>query len=384
MPSKFLITLTTCSIITALCTIAVANDAEYSGYAGTPAPIENDSVRMKSEDIEFIEKKGEWRVEAVYVFENMSDEEVELVMGYPEIAGDSPGGFRRLKTYVRDKPIKTRKRKSGPMTKTFRSKGYRLGRVHLFDVTFAPGESVEVRHEFRMDGGGSVALACEKEISYITRTGKLWRGPIGRAQFTISMARVPDIVTIPKGYKIKSYGRRLERKGAGTRTTLVLENEDWTPEEDLTVVMASSCGGSSEMAVLYTGAECPGAWDLEEERGKKLDVPKALEKYSSDQLRLCRNMVYARYGYTFKDKSLNALFYKHKPGDVVTYPPHYCSNPDEPQEYCRPERAILYTRDLGYEPKMLTREENRYVKLLKNEERRRKASSTIPGADLTK
>ena len=88
---------------------------------------------------------------------------------------------------------------------------------------------------------------------------------------------------------------------------------------------------------------------------------------------MCRNYVYARYGYPFKSKDLQKKFYGRKPGEKHTYPPHYCSNPKQPQEYCREANVIFFTEDKSFTPNLMTPYELIYVKLLLEEEKRRKA-----------
>ena len=101
---------------------ARANDAEYSNYSGSPAPVQNDVVRMASETISFTQRRGGWDVEAKYVFENTSDEAVSLTMGYPEVERDNGGRyFEQLQTRVRGKPIEVTTKKPRPLQRAPRS-----------------------------------------------------------------------------------------------------------------------------------------------------------------------------------------------------------------------------------------------------------------------
>lgn len=371
--------------------LALANDAEYGSYSGTPMPIKNDSVRMVSENIIFTESdKGTWRVDATYVFENTTAEKVELKMGYPEAKGDDAGlNFKGIKTWVDGKQVKLEEGQSGEMKESPSLKKLRLGKVFLFDVAFAPSQTLEVKHTFEMDGGGSVALACEKEISYITRTGKLWKGPIGKARFEVNLIGAFDAYTVSDGYDVESITHEVIRKGDRSRTKVVFEMEKWTPKSDFNFVMMSECGEEAGMDRFYTGVDCP-FWTASELVDARIKTPtsklsaeqvierreaeqKHLSKYSKADLRLCRNYVYARYGYPFKSKDLQKKFYGRKPGEKHTYPPHYCSNPKQPQEYCRKANVIFFTEDKSFTPNLMTPYELIYVKLLLEEEKRRKA-----------
>ena len=371
-------------------TFAFGNDAEYGSFSGMPVPIENDSIRMVSENIIFVDTaKGGWRVDATYVFENTTDKKVSLKMGYPETEGDDSGvNFKGLKTWVDGKEVKITTKTSGQMKEAW--KGYRLGKVHLFDVSFEPSQKQEVKHTFEMAGGGSVALACEQEISYITRTGRLWKGPIGTARFEVSLLGAFDAYTIPEGYEVKSIKHEVIRKGERSRTNVVFEMKDWMPKEDFRFVMMSECGEEGGMDKFYTGVSCPfwSAAELvearvtsqkskltEEEKKKRQETESAfLKEYSKADLRLCRNYIYARYGYPFKSKDLQKKFYSHKPGTKHIYPPHYCSKRKNKDmlEYCHEERLIFFTEDKGFSPNLMTHYELMYVKILLDEEKRRK------------
>jgi hypothetical protein len=357
-----------------------------------PAPVANDSVRMASETIEFDERKdGSWKVEARYVFENTTDEKVTLQMGYPETKGNHGGShFRGLETRVRGKKVALQTKKSGQMKGSAKKpfKQYRLGRVHLFSVDFKPKETVEIEHSFRMGSSGSVSVACQRELSYITRTGRLWKGPIGKARFVVSTNHVFDAIAFPKEYQLESYDRHVIRKGSITGSKLVLEVENWTPKEDLQIILMGRCGEGA-VTGFYTGDTCPND-DWREirklvkarEKGEPSEAAerKYLEKFDAKQLRLCRNMVYAKYGYPFQSKKLRRRFYRHEPGAIDRYPPQYCDRKlegEEPGEeksypaYCRKMRMILYTPEEGFSPNMLSRREMLYVRMLRDEERRR-------------
>ena len=127
----------------------------------------------------------EWHVSATYLFENTADEEVSVKVGFPELAcdGDSPCpeehpySFHDLETTVRGKQITHEVdflAKQSTKLATF----YKLDKVHLFDVTFAPKEKLTITHTYRHTLSGSVE---GNTAHYVTRTGALWASPIDRA-----------------------------------------------------------------------------------------------------------------------------------------------------------------------------------------------------------
>ncbi len=349
---------------------AWANDSEYGNHSGSPAPVKNDAITMTSEDIVITARTdGYWDVSATYVFTNTTDKDVALTMGFPEIAGDPGKEFLKFKTLVRGEPVKLAVKKSAPFLK----KGSEpLGRVHLFEVTFKPNEVVTIQHDYQMEGGGSVAVAIEKTVQYVTRTGAMWKGPIGRATFTINTREVYEIIAWSPEFNFKSLTRNVLQKGVTTGMSLVLENTNWTPQGDLAVDLMSDEGFLRGKAV---GGDCPELKITDysayrkakgKERLQYFEVS-SMDEFDSDRLRLCRNWRYARYGYTFKDTTLNKRFY----GKVYTgkYPPHAVNM----EGFDGVERKMApLMPDPGFTPAMLNEEDLFYLKALRTEERRRR------------
>lgn len=349
-----------------------ANDAEYGSYGGSPAPVKNHDISMVSEDIVIAQRAdGGWDVTADYVFANTSKQPVKLTMGFPEMAGDNPDEFLEFKTTVREQPVKVRVEKSAPFLKL---NARALGRVHLFDLEFASEETVAVSHRYRMNGGGSVALAIEKTVQYVTRTGALWKGPIGRATFTIRTRDVYELLAWSPEFKFKSLKRFVIQKGVTTGMELVLENTDWTPKGDLQLDMMTDIGDLQKKAV---GQQCP---ELEVTDWRAMNDAPLREKtqylkmgdlsaFDVETLRLCRNWIYARYGYTFKSAALNKRFYG-KVG-VGNYPPGM-----EHVEDFKPSRRMLapLMPDPSFSTDMFTVQDLFYMRALVDEEKRRKSS----------
>ncbi len=349
---------------------AIANDAEYGNYAGTPGPVKNDAISMVSEDILIQERtQGGWQVSSTYVFQNTTDKPVKLSMGFPEMSGDDPTEFLEFKTTVKGEVVKVKTAKSAPFLKLGSAP---LGRVHLFDVDFLPGETVTVAHDYKMEGGGSVAIAIEKTVQYVTRTGALWKGPIGRAQFTIRTHDVYELLAWSPEFKFKSLRHFVIQKGVSTGMELVLENKDWTPKGDLVLDLMTDDGGLQRKA---TGGECP---ELEKTDYRAFrDAPLAqkpdflrvsdLAPYDAARLRLCRNWRYARYGYVFKDPKLNARFYGKV--HVGKYPPGM----EHIEDFEASDRMLApLMRDPDFSPAMLDAEDIFYLKALRTEEQRRR------------
>ena len=108
-PSRVALSL---GLVLCLCHSGWANDSTFGGAAGALAPLKESRVRMASEAIllEAI-SRDYWRVEAKYVFENTTSDDVHLQVGFPELGcmgdcdTDHPFTMNGLSTEVRGKPI---------------------------------------------------------------------------------------------------------------------------------------------------------------------------------------------------------------------------------------------------------------------------------------
>lgn len=379
---------------------AQANDSEYASYSGVPTPIENADVSMKYEEIVFTHSAQGWRVDATYRFKNTLKTKTSLKMGYPEIQGmNEEEHFEGLKTWVRGKPVGIETRTSAQIAKPW--EGYELGRVHLFSVDFEPEETLEVKHTFVMKGGSSVAMACEREISYITRTGRLWKGKIGTARFVVNMDHVPDGLSFPPGYTMKSYENVVVKEGVSSGVKIVFEMKDWVPKADFNLILMSTCGSESSLATYYTRSACPleELYEPVQARLKKTEKltqaqaqeraageAQALKGFSGAQLRLCRNMVYAKYGYSFKDPKLNKVFYSHKPGALAHYPPHMCAGRKDlaqlvEEGVCRKQPVVMYMPRASYTPRLLSKHEAMYVRIILEQEKARAQRARAKGSE---
>ena len=285
---------------------AVANDAVFGGQGVNLVPLEETRVRMLSEDILIEQVVNEdyetgafgsdvplrWRVQAVYHFENPSGEPVQLQMGFPErrcVDGcwDRQGAFFGLVTTVRGRAVPQR---VGQVSLDV-SWSNNLGRVYVYDVGFAPHETVEIVHRYSFDKSG---LRGGEYLRYVTQTGRLWAGPIGRARFTIRPLVRPWLLRAPPEYHVRSYTHvPVSPRGGSTRRTrteIVFEMEDWTPQEDLLLELIDEdlCGM------------------------RLFDLDCMLPEVAHEAFRrrpLCEAWVLARHGKPFEDPRLRRRFY---------------------------------------------------------------------------
>ena len=183
-------------------------------------------------------------------------------------------------------------------------------------------------------------------IHYITRTGALWNGPIGQARFTIRLSIRPHGVRFPAIFKMMSYVERLQAGGEAT-TELIFEMQAWTPRRDLIVYFSNG--------LLDWNEACPGREFVILGEDHEQDLRRALGKLSHGDLRLCRNLPYALHGYYFRSTDLRRHYY---PGIRKTEDGQWM--------------GFQYHPNPHFEPALLSSWEQRYVRLIKEEETRRK------------
>ena len=239
--------------------LAYANDFSFGGDAADLKPIKETRLKMASEAIVIKEKARRkkawtetyWAITATYTFANPTEEAIEATFGFPEKRCDETGDcaalgkerytFRDMKTSVDGKSVAMRVEEISPESEW----STELGRVHMFDVAVPAGGSIEVVHRYEMGQSGS--SLGDDHLHYITKTGALWNGPIGKATFTITLRERPWGFSFPAEYELKEYAT----SQSGKTTTLRFEMTDWTPEEDLWLVRSSSrteVGGCPSLA----------------------------------------------------------------------------------------------------------------------------------------
>jgi hypothetical protein len=293
-----------------------ANDAAYRGAAFDLSPVKQTAISMVTETIRITHddrgdpwsRKGldRWVIDANYVFRNRTNEPVRVQMGFPEYpcaeneCNHGRMAFLGLRTTVRGEPVEHRLGED-------QGSGKRRGksRVHLFDVEFAPRETIKIRHRYRMRT--SISTEARPILRYVTKTGAHWRGPIARARFIIRLPRRPFAVLWPKAFELVSEENRFVR--GKYYDELIFEARDWTPDDDFVATFAL---GHALLDVL-------GCIPL------KNDLASARE-IGADLLRVCSEVDDHRRGKPLPE-SLRAKWLQDRPGDSPIYP-LYVEDPD--------------------------------------------------------
>jgi hypothetical protein len=297
---------------------AAANDVAFGGAGADLVPLAESRVQMLSEDIRIertapggyrILGDGDWRVTAIYRFRNLRSETVRVQMGFPEPACPEDGdctfaGFEDMTTTVRgarvDLSIGNVERRH-PWAE-------HIDRVHVFEVTFAPAETVEVVHAYRH--GLTEYVGGGEDLTYITRTGALWAGTIEDARFKIILPYRPWGISL--GPWAAQLARFTETRANGQpRVELDLAWTDWEPENDLNLRFGPGFP-TLETPSLIEGCPAPAALFDDDLSAATLDAADLLERtqsLSDAQLRICRNAIFAHHGKDFDDPDLDAFFY---------------------------------------------------------------------------
>ena len=289
-------------------TTARANDSSFGGNGADLVPLKETRIRMLSEDIllELVPdpllregaKTLAWRITARYQFHNPTRNAVALQMGFPESrcsegegCNGRGGEFRGLVTTVEGKQISQRVGKVAPKDEW----GNMLSRVFLYDVAFRPDQKVDVEHRYVYDRSLHVT---GEYLSYLTRTGKLWNGPIGRASFVVRMPLRPWFVVAPKTYRLASYRETRVPGDATPMTELRFEMVDFTPEEDLNLYFANVW--VSGLLVFGLADRCPVLHDGE--------IRGDFDATDAETLERCAALPLALHGAPLEEK-LSAFFY---------------------------------------------------------------------------
>lgn len=169
-------------------TPSLANDASFSGIAGSPtlSKGEHTQIRMESEKVVLTLRAGDlFETDANFVFVNDSNRATTVRMGFPETnygdgwEGDgSRVGFKKFATTVNGRAVAAKRtiidRENGNVW-------------WIKTVSFAPRERKNVRVMATSELGGSVDYMFHRALSY-NFTGKNWKGLVSRSDLEV---RIP-------------------------------------------------------------------------------------------------------------------------------------------------------------------------------------------------
>ena len=311
------------SLLVASLPPASANDTAFGGSAASPYPVHTGKIRMVSENItiESDAASGAWLYTCDFVFENLSDDPVTIMMGMPFIRmGNEENDFMASRPYDEKeipvgKPLvwnftATVDGRSVPVTEgkptvnpDLLEEHYKV--AYTWPMRFAGRAARSVRHTYkprRVPGGkrrnhairkvrntyklAYTSSAGDNFLDYILKTGGLWHdGRIGRSRLKVILddpryvlprkdlpmdATMSGTIT-PAGYEITSGGGKI---------VIEWDLRNFAPREDLQVVL----------------------------RHRELFIRDQAGRMKRADLRKLRNLPYAAHGYVFRDRGLRDYF----------------------------------------------------------------------------
>ncbi len=359
---------------------AEANDASFGGRGANLHLLKETRIRMSSEEI-VLELRDDprvqasaWHVTATYAFANPTKEAVTLQMGFPETrchpdedCNGQGGRFRDLQVTVQGEPVKL---EIGQIEEK-PAWAPEFGQVHLFEARFKPGQTLKIVHTYTYDRSSSTE---GEDVDYLTTTGALWGGPIGQARFVVRVPERPWALSFPPEYTLTSLTEK-PTVGGRALTEIVFVARQWTPKRDFQVFFPNFFN-----AILHNkqvAEACPDALEMANALGDLSDAQSraALDKSLADktdaELRICRNLPYARHGYDFKSADLQRIFYPKGPrkGYGFPYIPHEAPGSEDDLVWMTAPFAL----NPHFSPSLLTDFDQRWVQRIKQEEERRAA-----------
>ena len=312
-----------------------ANDGSFYASGNTLIPLKETTIQMKKEVLS-LERRGNWmQVDIYFEFFNPGPEK-ELTVGFvtPPAVGDiteAEENHPQVKDFMvmlgdRILPYKvTKMEQSGFRVSEKLANGFDF--VYHFTVRFAKGVTV-IRHSYLYRGGSSVEATAD--FYYRLTTGTSWAGgSIGDFELNIDMGddsyyAIPAAFTktaadwtmigvgrIGQSQLFNPYGDEggghnlrmvMQRRGK-----LQLRSRDFRPVKDLSLVVFQL---HNEMNLWLDGKGKDELASLREIIWEE-QSDSMIRSLTDFQLRLFRNLNYARAGYAFKDEALTKAFLKY-------------------------------------------------------------------------
>lgn len=312
-----------------------ANDGVFYSTGNTLVPLKETTIRLKKEILN-LERKGDWmQVDIYFEFFNPGVER-ELTVGFvtPPAVGDVPDEeakhpfIKDFMVMVGDKllPYKIAKmEETGFKVNSKIAEGYDF--VYHFTVRFGKGVTI-IRHSYLYKGGGSVE--AKQDFDYRLTTGTTWaNSAIEDFELNINMGDdsyfavpagfggapvnwiVAGIGRLSKAMQYNPYGE--ENEGSSLKMAclrkgkLQLRIANFKPQRDLSLIIFQLHNEVNLWCEKSIKNDFANVMELV--WGDTIQV--AVSKLTDNELRLYRNLNYARMGYDFKDETLKKAFSKY-------------------------------------------------------------------------
>ena len=274
-------------IIIMLGSLLWADDASYEGDGATVFPISNDQIQMLHEKV-VCNGGYKWYIEMTATYKNFGPE-TTVQMGFPfkqklpEETDDqslSDNFDPQFKTFVDGKsiPVIPKRSKEHPELKHIN-----FPTAYTFEVHFAENEQKTIRHTYT--AGGFASSIGDYHFSYILMTGALWKDKINRIE--VEMRIYPtmgfDIVSPPE------HTCRLDENDYQ-----IILNWTYTDiEPDFNIEVAN---------LGWFARNAPP--DMQIRKSTKF-----INQYGKAGIRYLRNLIFAHYGYPFKNPMIRNVYY---------------------------------------------------------------------------
>lgn len=298
-------------IINIFSSLAFANGVAIQLIPGnTVIPVQQDDIRLIKE---VVNVENASTVNAVFAFENTTQKEVNLQMGFPFTRDTEPTIEYKVGSVDKNFVIKIDGKES-PTTKKNVTENIKLKIGSEYDfmyvwlITFRPKEKKIIECRYNVQWSDDLGLSGS--FVYITKTGALWKGTIKEANFYIELDDVLyrwlnsneySFEISPKGYKINNkiiewYFRNWEpRENISIRYYRLLQDEDPAVVETIT--------GLFRFKTKYEGNI--RYYTIEDLKRKKTGTEDVYDKF---YVKVLRNEIFARHGKTFKSENLQRVF----------------------------------------------------------------------------
>lgn len=310
------------------------NDGSFYASGNTLIPLKENVVQLKKEVLNLTRRGNDMQVDIYFEFFNPGEEK-ELLVGFvtPPASGDIPEGVADAHPQISGFAVMVNNNLLAYKITRLEKSGFKLGQdiatgddfVYHFTMKFKKGITV-VRHSYQYRGGASVE--AHHEFFYRLTTGTTWANKeIEDFEMNINMGE--DVVFMaPYSFNKKKadwnivgigkvntadkvtfrFGGEAHESVVYIRNgTLQLKEKHFAPTSDLSLIMP--------MLYIEYLIWCPASekndFDALKEFFDKDTAQARIRNFSDAQIRLYRNLHYARKGYDFKDPVLKQTFSKY-------------------------------------------------------------------------
>lgn len=313
---------------------AEANDGMYLSRGGVIYPTQETRISLAKEVLSFTCREGRCAVDVLFEFMNPDPVERVIQVGFqaPSSVGDVPDTLSAV-TQIEDMKVmsdgkllpfvqKAAECEECPLEdpSRFSFAGDNPGVfVSLFEVVFQPGIT-RIQHSYSFPASSHVYF--DQIYNYILRTGAKWaNAKIADLTVFIDMGPnayfyVNDVFGPTAEWNVLGTGKLTSTtfdQGAGTMARMVrilsgrlmVTVKDLRPEENIEFGIVT-VGSFFDVPTELSGLTKQVAAAIRVKRVEHGDPDQP--SLTKDDLRLLRNIMYARYGYAFKDAELRKRF----------------------------------------------------------------------------